>query len=57
MKAKCKICGKTIVGVAKIDSFQKKVGNKLINIVEYYDEDCYKAMLQERATKILSKKK
>ena len=45
----CKSCGKTITGIVKIVTYQKKVGKKLLNVVEYYDTECFKKINKERA--------
>ena len=48
-KPKCKGCSKNIVGIVKIISYQKRVGKKLIHIVDYYDVACFKKITKERA--------
>jgi len=45
----CKSCRKIIASVVKIVTYQKKVGKKLVNAVEYYDEECFKKINKERA--------
>ena len=46
---KCKSCGKVITGIIKIYSYQKRIGKKLTNVVEYYDEECFSKITKERA--------
>ena len=41
IKPKCKACKKIIKGVVKIVTHRKKVGNKMITIIDYYDESCF----------------
>jgi hypothetical protein len=48
-KPKCKRCGKIISGIIKIITYRKKVGNKTINVVETYDEDCFKEKNKEKS--------
>lgn len=55
-KIKCKACKKPIVGVVKIDTRRKKVGNKIENIVDYYDEECFILLNKERSNGRRNKK-
>ena len=48
-KPKCKCCGKVITGIVKIKSHQKRMGKKLVQVVDYYDEDCFKKITKEKA--------
>ena len=56
-KPKCKICGRVIIGVVKIKSYQKRAGKKLVHIVEYYDSDCFKRLTKEKALSGIRKQK
>ncbi|KKL48341.1 hypothetical protein LCGC14_2326490 [marine sediment metagenome] len=56
-KHKCKYCGKVIVGVVKLITYRKKIGQKSINVVELYDEKCFLIKNKERALNELNKKK
>jgi hypothetical protein len=49
IKLKCKACKKIIKGIVKIVTTRKKSGNKMINIVDYYDEDCFLLLNKERS--------
>jgi hypothetical protein len=54
---KCKICKKAIIGTVKIETTRKKLGNKIIDVVEYYDEKCFKQQKEKRASNGRSNKK
>lgn len=56
MRPKCKICKREIKGTIKIKTYQKRVGNKLVNTIDYYDEECFKALNKERAANKNAKK-
>lgn len=45
----CKKCSRPIMGIIKIDTSRRKLGNKSLNQVDYYDEDCYYKRNQEQA--------
>jgi len=57
MKLKCKICNKPIRGTVKINTYNKKVGNKLVSVVDHYCEECFKKMNKERALNEHTKEK
>ena len=41
MKHKCTRCGKPIATKIKIVVVKKKVGKKIVQVIEMYDEDCF----------------
>ena len=45
----CKRCSKPIVGIIKVETDRKKLGNKSIYQSNYYDEECYYILNQEQA--------
>jgi hypothetical protein len=49
MKPDCEDCGKMIQGSIKVHTYRKKVGQKSKNVVEYYCEDCYETIEEERS--------
>ena len=49
-KQKCKACKKLITGAVKIVTTRKKLGNKIITIIDYYDEKCFKLHNKQKAT-------
>lgn len=56
-KLKCKACKKDIVGTVKIHTYRKKVGNKIEDVVDYYDEDCFLLLNKERSNGRSNKKR
>ena len=48
-RPKCIGCSNTIWGIIKIDSYRRKLGNKSLNVVDYYCEKCFKGLKRERA--------
>lgn len=45
----CKRCSRPIMGIIKVDSERKTLGKKSILQANYYDEECYYMLNQERA--------
>ena len=45
----CKRCSRPIVGIIKVDSTRKKLGNRSILQANYYDEGCFYIYNQEQA--------
>lgn len=56
-RPKCTGCSRTIWGIIKIDTYKRKLGNKSLNIVDYYCENCFKGLKRERAMNEYSNKK
>jgi hypothetical protein len=55
-KPRCKACKKPIVGVIKIHAYRKKVGSKMIDVVDYYDAGCFLLLNKERSNERSDKK-
>ncbi len=57
MKPKCKSCNKTINGIVKIKMRRKRVGKKIIDVADYYDEKCFVLLNEKRSLDGHSNKK
>lgn len=56
-KQKCKSCNKIINGVIKIIMRRKRVGKKIIDVADYYDEKCFMLLNEKRSLDEYSNKK
>ena len=56
-KIKCARCKKYITGKAKVDTYRRQLGSKAINKVDYYCENCFSKLNQERAQNEYKKQK
>jgi hypothetical protein len=56
-RPKCTRCGKPISGKIKIITYKRKLGKKMIDIVEMYDEKCFLIKDKERTSDGNCKKK
>ena len=56
MKPDCEDCGKIIDSAVKVHSYRKKIGKKSKNVVEYYCEDCFETIEQERSWDVVREK-
>ena len=48
-KPRCNTCKKIITGSVRLVTSRKKSGNKVLNVVDYYDEKCFKLYNKQRA--------
>jgi hypothetical protein len=54
---KCKLCNKPIAGSVKLVTSRKRSGNKVLSIVDYYDETCFKSLTKAKALNGISNQK
>ena len=49
MKQKCKSCNKIITGTIKIIIRRRKIGKKIMDMADYYDEKCFMLLDEKRS--------
>jgi RNase P subunit RPR2 len=53
----CKRCNKKIVGPIKVNTYQKKLGHRMIDVVDYYCKECFQRLNKEKSWNAHRKKK
>ena len=53
----CKACKKLIAKNTKIICLRKKQGQRIVEVIEYYHEECFEKLTEKRKTNEHSNKK